>query len=159
MNFDNHTRIWFDGSVKPTNPGFAAGAAIIKRPGNGVEDIVVTQFLDWGTSNEAEYAGLITGLKKAKELEIKQILVFGDSLLIVNQVNLVWRTLATNLKPLLKESRSLLAYFETWQMYWIPRQRNTVADAAAGNCLDLSIQNMGIPYEYLIEKFKARPSS
>ncbi|MGF1487235.1 MAG: ribonuclease HI family protein [Prochloraceae cyanobacterium] len=156
MNFDNHTRIWFDGSVKPTNPGFAAGAAIIKRPGDSLEQIVVSRFLDWGTSNEAEYAGLIAGLKRAKQLQIENILVFGDSLLIVNQVNSVWRTLAPNLKPLLKESRSLLSSFKNWQMHWIPRQRNTVADAAAGACLDLSIQNMGIPYEYLIVKFKAR---
>ena len=156
MNFDNRTRIWFDGSVKPTNPGFAAGAAIIKRPGNSVEDMTVSRFLDWGTSNEAEYAGLIAGLKKARELEIKHVLVFGDSLLIVNQVNLVWRTLAVNLQPLCAESRSLLSGFETWQLHWVPRQRNTLADAAAAACLDLSIENMGIPYEYLIVKFKAR---
>ena len=159
MTLDNNTRIWFDGSVKPTNPGFAAGAAIIKRPGNSVEDIVANRFLDWGTSNEAEYAGLIAGLKKAKELEINHILVFGDSLLIVNQVNSIWRSLAPNLQPLLAESRSLLSDFESWQLHWVPRQRNTVADAAASACLDLSIQNMGIPYEYLIVKFKARPSS
>ena len=39
------------------------------------------------SNNEVEYETLITGLKLAKEVEVKSLKVHSDSQLIVNQVN------------------------------------------------------------------------
>ncbi|MGL6343117.1 MAG: reverse transcriptase-like protein, partial [Waterburya sp.] len=48
----------------------------------------VSQYLgEKKTNNQAEYGGLLLGLRKALELEITHLVVFGDSQLIINQVN------------------------------------------------------------------------
>lgn len=38
------------------------------------------------TNNVAEYEGLLAGIRAAKALEIRRLLVRGDSQLVVNQV-------------------------------------------------------------------------
>jgi ribonuclease HI len=42
------------------------------------------------TNNEAEYEALIHGLQIATSLGIKWLLVYGDSAMVVNQVNKDW---------------------------------------------------------------------
>ncbi|MGF1489402.1 MAG: ribonuclease HI family protein [Prochloraceae cyanobacterium] len=132
-------QIWFDGAAQPSNPGYAAGAAVILLPGNSNEQIVISQFVDWGTCNQAEYSGLIVGLEKALELKCKNIQIFGDSKLVISQVDGSMSCKAENLLPLLEKSRQLLSHFETWQLCWIPRKKNSAADAAATNCIYSSV--------------------
>jgi ribonuclease HI len=42
------------------------------------------------SNNEAEYEALLHGLRLAVSLGIKRLLVYGDSLLIIQQVNKEW---------------------------------------------------------------------
>ena len=42
------------------------------------------------SNNEAEYEALLHGLRLAVSLGIKRLLVYGDSLLVVQQVNKEW---------------------------------------------------------------------
>jgi len=81
--------IYFDGGCYLSNPGAAAGAAVLIPPTG--ERIIASKFLESATNNVAEYTGLIAGLEKALELDFRQVHVFGDSQLVVNQVNGIYR--------------------------------------------------------------------
>jgi ribonuclease HI len=50
----------------------------------------VFQILFQVLNNEAEYEALLHGLRLAVSLGIKRLLVYGDSLLVVQQVNKEW---------------------------------------------------------------------
>jgi ribonuclease HI len=50
----------------------------------------VFQILFEVSNNEAEYEALLHGVCLAVSLGIKQLLVYGDSLLVVQQVNKEW---------------------------------------------------------------------
>jgi ribonuclease HI len=50
----------------------------------------VFQILFEVSNNEAEYVALLHGLCLAVSLGIKRLLVYGDSLLVVQQVNKEW---------------------------------------------------------------------
>lgn len=84
-----------------------------------------------GTNNEAEYSALIEGLKQALTLGWTEILVQGDSRLVVNQVTGSWKVKKDNLKPLNAKSKALLSKFQSAKVDWIPREKNSRADAAA----------------------------
>ena len=50
----------------------------------------VLQILWQATNNEAKYEALIHGLRVAITLGIKRLLVYGDSAIVINQVNKDW---------------------------------------------------------------------
>lgn len=124
-----HTiNIYFDGGCYISNPGAAAGAAVLNPFG---EPIVTSKFLESATNNAAEYAGLIVGLEKALELNYRQVHVFGDSQLVVNQVNGIYRVNHCHLQELRDQALKLKKQFDSCIITWIPREQNAQADAAA----------------------------
>jgi ribonuclease HI len=125
--------LFFDGGARG-NPGEAAGAAVLIMP-NG-KKYCVSQYLDFATNNEAEYLGLILGLKKANELGIEALEIKGDSNLIINQVNQKWKVKSPNLKNLYQEACDLLQEFHQVSVNWIPREQNKLADQAVNQCID-----------------------
>jgi len=127
------TLIYFDGAAEPTNPGPAAGAAIIDLPTG--ESLTVTVDLGVQTNNVAEYSGAIAGLKKALELGYKRIKLLGDSQLVIYQMEGAYRCKNAGLQPLYQEARQLLKQFESYSLEWVPRSQNSRADAAAGEVL------------------------
>lgn len=74
--------IQFDGGAV-LNPG-TRGIGIILLEDNHVLKEISRKLDGIGTNNEAEYSALIEGLKQALALGWKEILVQGDSKLVVN---------------------------------------------------------------------------
>ena len=58
----------------------------------------------------------------------RHVLVKGDSLLVVRQINREWKTKHSDLQALRAQAEDLLALFETWRVEWIPRKENQRAD-------------------------------
>ncbi|MBR8829187.1 MAG: ribonuclease HI family protein [Gomphosphaeria aponina SAG 52.96 = DSM 107014] len=125
--------LFFDGGSRG-NPGKAAGAAVILMPDGVCHS--VSEFLDFATNNEAEYTGLIVGLQEAKALGLQELQVKGDSNLVVNQVNGVWKINSDRLRSLCNQARSLSRSFQKVTINWIPRDQNKLADAAANQCMN-----------------------
>lgn len=126
--------IYFDGGSRG-NPGFAAGAAIIKdSKGNIIAE--VTEFIEYATNNQAEYKGLLLGLQKAIELKLNSVKVFGDSKLVVNQVNGIWDCNKEHLLPLIDTLHKLKQQFKLCLIQYIPRESNNQADALVNRCLN-----------------------
>ncbi|ACK72589.1 ribonuclease H [Gloeothece citriformis PCC 7424] len=125
--------LYFDGGSRG-NPGEAAGAAVIVMA-NG-QHYAVSKYLKIATNNEAEYTGLIIGLKQAQELGIKELIVKGDSQLIINQITGKWKVNSPHLKEFYHEAKQLIKNFEQITLNWIRRNENQLADTEVNRCID-----------------------
>ncbi len=119
-------QLFFDGSADP-NPGAIGAGAFLRLP-DGATDEIAAPFDYKGTCNVAEYYGLIKGLARAWDLGIRDIEVFGDSQLVVNQCRGEWRVTKPHLAPLHKEANRLASRFASCDIRWIRRDRNEDAD-------------------------------
>ena len=85
-----------------------------------------------GTSNEMEYHGLIEALTWAIRLEIQQLIIRGDSELVIYQCLGDYQVNADNLKPLHAAVSILLAKAKqqgtTCLLEHVPRSQNQTAD-------------------------------
>ena len=103
-------KLQFDGCSK-SNPGIAGAGAVIYKFNKEISNKI--QFVgNSSTNNEAEYTGLIIGLKDAINLGIKELTVEGDSLLIINQMNGIYKVKSENLIELYKEETKLKSQFD-----------------------------------------------
>jgi ribonuclease HI len=78
--------MYFDRSLKLGGAG--AGVLFISPKGKQLK--YVLQILCQATNNEAKYEALIHGLRIATSLRIKQLLVYSNSAVVINQVNKDW---------------------------------------------------------------------
>jgi ribonuclease HI/probable phosphoglycerate mutase len=122
----------FDGGGQA--PGPISGGVVLELDwiDDPVED---TFFAPEGTHNEAEYRALILGLDKAREYGVTHLTIYGDSRLIVEQVNERYRVRKVNLLPLHALAMDHLSAFEEWELTHVRRQENTRADALASAAL------------------------
>ncbi|GAA2867700.1 bifunctional RNase H/acid phosphatase [Actinoplanes cyaneus] len=117
------------------NPGPAGyGAVVLNTDG----EVLLERYAALGTTtnNVAEYSGLIAGLRAAAELNATRVDVRMDSKLVVEQMSGRWQIKNPGLRPLAAEAAGLVAKFRAVTFDWIPRERNTAADALANRAMD-----------------------
>ncbi len=117
------------------NPGPAAIGATIKDD-NGSVIANISRRIGITTNNQAEYRAIITALDKAVSLGAKQVMVKSDSELAVNQINGRYKIKNAGLRPLYQEVVKLTGALESFKITYIPRARNSEADALANKALD-----------------------
>ncbi|XP_058757655.1 uncharacterized protein LOC131630928 [Vicia villosa] len=83
------------------------------------------------TNNVAEYEACIYGIEAAIDLRIKNLAVYGDSALVISQINGDWETRHPNLIPYREHVVKLAQYFDEITFDHIPREENHLADALA----------------------------
>jgi len=127
--------LYFDGCSKG-NPGPSGTGAVLYR--NREEIWVDCQYIgDKRTNNEAEYCALIMGLEQAIKQNIQFLSVYGDSLLVINQVNGVYKVKNAKMIPLFKKVISLKTKFEFVEFTHVYRDKNTRADELANIALTI----------------------
>ncbi len=117
---------FFDGSAKP-NPGIIKIGGFIKD----ATGKIVFQYSEekgHGTNNEAEYMSFIRLINEVVYLGIKNIKIYGDSALVVNQVNRTWKAKDERMKAYRTKALYLLHYIHEWRLKHIKRGLNTEAD-------------------------------
>jgi ribonuclease HI/probable phosphoglycerate mutase len=100
--------MYFDGSLKLG--GVGVGVLFISPDRKQLK--YVRQILWQGINNEAEYEALIHGLRVEISLGIKRLLVYGDSAVVVNQVNTDWDCTKDNMDAYYAEVRNLKKHFQ-----------------------------------------------
>lgn len=80
------------------------------------------------TNNQAEYVGLIHGLRAARQAGIDRLLVHGDSELVIKQMVGEYRVKNPKLQVLHSLAAEASRQFQNIEFKWIPREENTVAD-------------------------------
>ena len=116
----------FDGCSKG-NPGMAAAGAVLYK--NETEIWSGGKFLGFNeTNNYAEYMGLIMGLSKAVEFNISDLIVEGDSMLVINQMTGKNKVKSNNIIELHKLAMQLKLKFSSITFNHIYRENNKRAD-------------------------------
>tara|TARA_A100001011_G_scaffold398790_1_gene504477 strand:- start:1723 stop:2226 length:504 start_codon:yes stop_codon:yes gene_type:complete len=132
-------KLYFDGGSRG-NPGPSGCGYSLYVNNNEIAN--GSHPLGYGTNNEAEYQGILYGLRAAKNLNIKDVVVYGDSLLVINQIQGKWQCKAKNLVGYLTKARNLLRDFDRIILYHIPRKKNKRADELANAAMDQIINNI-----------------
>lgn len=122
-----HATVWFDGCCLG-NPGPMGAGAVVQADR---ERKVLSRAFGLGTNNQAEYHGLILGLRHASGMGADTVTVHGDSQLVLRQLDGQYAVKSPGLKALHAEARVLLARFAKVELAWVPREQNGEADAAA----------------------------
>ena len=116
--------IHFDGGGQSPGPVTAA-CTVELSDGSFDEDV---ERFDQGTHNTAEWHALILGLRLALKHGERHVVVKGDSMLVVKQINREWKTKNAALRSLRTQAEELLALFESSRVEWIPRKENRRTD-------------------------------
>ena len=126
--------IYTDGACRG-NPGPSGIGASIENE-NGDEIATVSAYIGNGTNNRAEYIAAIEGVKKAIQLQAEEIELRMDSLLVVRQVEGLWKIKHPSLKILNQELKHALNSLKKWRVKHVPREKNQRADSLANMALD-----------------------
>jgi ribonuclease HI len=116
---------WFDGSAHP-NPGKIGIGGLLTGPDG--ERIELSQCAGFGNSSVAEYRALIAVLEEGVRLQPAQLVVYGDSLVIIDDMNQHAAKGAGSLHEERTHARSLIAQLRAVELRWIPRHKNAAAD-------------------------------
>lgn len=126
--------IYTDGGSRG-NPGpSAAGFVIVNTRQELIEQ--GGEYLGITTSSQAEYQAVRLGLERALELGYKNVEFRIDSMLVVNQMNGIYKIKNRDLWPIHDRIRSLLGEFLTVRFSHVKREFNTLADGMVNKTLD-----------------------
>jgi len=83
------------------------------------------------TNSQVEYQTLIKGLELLKEVHADAIEIFGDSMLVINQLAGIYECRSEVLITYYEKSMRLLRKFKSFQLEHVPRLHNEEANRLA----------------------------
>jgi len=128
-------KLYFDGASRG-NPGKSSYGGVIITPFDTEFKIYNGVLPNGTTNNEAEYIALLKGLEYAVEYCIKELDVYGDSKLVISQINGLWQVKHPNMIKYHSLCKELLDKFDVISFNHIDRKYNKRADALANYALD-----------------------
>tara|TARA_Y100000389_G_C17392042_1_gene480424 strand:- start:126 stop:563 length:438 start_codon:yes stop_codon:yes gene_type:complete len=128
--------LYFDGASKH-NPGHAACGAVLYDDNDTEVDYDSKYLGDKVSNNYAEYTGLIVGLHLALKNNITEISVYGDSLLVINQMRTIWKVKNDTLIKLYGDANKLIKCLDKIKFIHIKRDKNKRADELANKELKM----------------------
>jgi ribonuclease HI len=138
-------KLFADGGSRG-NPGpSASGFAILDT-----NDRVLLEkgvYLGITTNNQAEYTALKLGLEEAHKMGAREVEVYMDSLLVVNQMNGIFKIKNRDLWAVHDAIKQLVPLFKHVTFSHVPREFNKLADTAVNRAMDeeLGIQPSSHP--------------
>ena len=129
------TAILYSDGGSRGNPGPSASGFVVMNSGGEV----ISEggaYLGITTNNVAEYQAVYLGLERAQELGAKSVDFRMDSLLVVNQMNGLWKIKHPDLAIIHHRIKELAAQFEKVTFSHVRREYNTLADGVVNKILD-----------------------
>ena len=126
--------LYFDGACEP-NPGTGAAGFVLYSDGAVVAEgkkVLVGAC----TNNMAEYSALWLGIKEAVAQGATDLIIYGDSKLVVEQVNKRWKAKNPRMLKARDEVLKLLENLQSWELSWKGRDFNTHADGLSKAALE-----------------------
>lgn len=131
----NGATVYIDGSSRgnpgPSGVGYCIlgeNGEVLKRGG---------EFIGFATSRVAEYYALKEGIEQAIELGLKSVRFVGDNLMMMNQMNGIYKVKNRDLLPIYADVRKLIAEnFEAVSFTHVKREQNGRADEEANKAID-----------------------
>lgn len=131
-------RAWFDGSAHP-NPGRCGIGAVLKGPDG--ELVEISQPAGYGNSSQAEYRALIALLEAAVRGGSHGLTIYGDSQVVVDDVNGALDAGAPSLASYRLAARALIGQLRGVTLRWVPRHKNLEADALSQRAAALALEH------------------
>nr|XP_027086560.1 uncharacterized protein LOC113708298 [Coffea arabica] len=120
-------RLFFDGAANSFGAGIRA--VLVSPEGKHYPGAAKLQFAC--TNNMAEYEACIFCPKMALKMEVKELIAFNDSDLLVHQTLKQWITKDSKILPYHCNLLDLARQFQSLEFRHLPRARNAFADALA----------------------------
>jgi ribonuclease HI len=148
----------FDGCCKP-NPG-DIGIGVIVLDEDNKKIIQISEKGGFGTNNQAEYKAIIRGFEDLLKTYSGDLLVQGDSQLVINQLKEEWKVKKQALIPLFNRVKELEEKFDKVDYKWISRNENKEADLLSAKALGLNLKKrddkrvhlqVGSSYEFIFD--------
>jgi probable phosphoglycerate mutase len=118
------------------NPGPAGSGAVLLDSETGIILAEVALFIGVATNNVAEYRAVLAAIEVANEIAPNaSIHVRMDSKLVVEQMSGRWKIKNEGMQDLSAQLASAIGSREI-TFEWIPREKNTKADALANEAMD-----------------------
>lgn len=134
----NSATVYVDGASRG-NPGPSGiGYHIV-----GVDGTVLAsggEFIGFATSRVAEYYALKLGCEKAIELGLKSVRFVGDNLMMINQMNGIYKVKNPDLMAIYDDIQELLKNFEACAFVHVSREQNMKADSQANAAVNRQFQ-------------------
>ncbi|XP_038678394.1 uncharacterized protein LOC119979838, partial [Tripterygium wilfordii] len=108
------------------------------------------------TNNVAEYEACTMGIQAAIDMGIRRLQVYGDSQLVIRQLNDEWETKDDKLIPYYQHIKKLVKFFDWIEFDHIPREENQIADALATLAAMFDVDPKGEVQLIKIEKREVR---
>lgn len=127
-------KIFADGGSRG-NPGPSASGFVVLD----MEDTVLVDkglYLGITTNNQAEYTALKIALEECLKMGVREVHVYLDSLLVVNQMKGIFKVKNRDLWPIHDAIKTLAKQFRAIHYTHVPREFNKLADAAVNRTLD-----------------------
>ncbi len=127
-------KLFADGGSRG-NPGPSASGYVLLDMNDNVF-VEKGEYIGITTNNQAEYQALRFGLEEAKKLGVKEVEVYLDSLLVVNQMIGKFKVKNRDLWPIHEAIKELLPSFKKVTFTHVPRELNKLADGMVNETLD-----------------------
>jgi ribonuclease HI len=125
-------KAYFDGACEPINPGGHCGYGAVVFGDDGKVVWETAGYIPPGetSNNVAEYTAFLQVLSYLKEAELcrREIVIRGDSMLVIRQMFGHWRMKSGYYVAIARKAKAMLSDFRFVRGEWIPRDQNGHAD-------------------------------
>lgn len=125
-------KLFFDGGCRP-NPGEMEVAVVARGT------VYYRPMLGYGTNNDAEWIALLYAMSVAQMLDGTDILLVGDSAVVIHQANGIWKCRSPDLQRHLDAFKAQAPLFARLRVRHIRRSHNL-----AGIALDKTLRVCGV---------------
>lgn len=130
----NSAVVHVDGASRG-NPGPSGiGYCIYDSAGEVIEQ--GGEFIGFATSRVAEYYAMRNGIEKAKARGLTSVRMISDSLMVVNQLNGIFKPKNQDIIPIFNNIEEIIKDFESISFTFVPRSENVIADREANKAID-----------------------
>ncbi len=122
---DRTFSLYVDGASQPQKKQAGIGGVIY------LEDSEIENFSEHigeATNNVAEYRALLRGLELLEKYEPEKVFIFGDSELVVRQINGEYKVKNKDMQKYYGKVMTHLREIPHWTVEHVPREQNTRAD-------------------------------
>jgi ribonuclease HI len=123
------------------NPSLAGGGGVLVSP-TCVLEISFTWGLGIETNNRAEALSLWQGINQEISHDFQDLVIIGDSWLIIKSLTLRSRVKNEKLHHILEKIQLLLGKLRSYKLYHVLRNLNVPADAEANKCALFNIETL-----------------
>ncbi len=130
-------KLFADGGSRG-NPGPSASGYVLLD----MDDNVLVEngvYLGITTNNQAEYQALKFGLEQALKMGVREVAVYMDSMLVINQMKGIFKVKNRDLWPIHQSIKDTAAQFKKVSYTHVPRELNKLADAEVNKSLDAEL--------------------